>query len=56
MGLRQRGNESEMTSKKKKLRTEKKKNCEKKKKKKVPKKKGPRIERNKREVKNRQTH
>ncbi len=29
MGLRQRGNESEMTSAKKKLRTERKKNCEK---------------------------
>jgi hypothetical protein len=29
MGLRQKGNESEMTSEKKKLRTERKKNCEK---------------------------
>jgi hypothetical protein len=29
MGLHQRGNESEMTSKKKKLHTERKKNCEK---------------------------
>jgi len=29
MGLRQKGNESEMTSKKKKLCTERKKNCEK---------------------------
>jgi len=48
MGLRQRGNESEMTLEKKKLHTERKKNCEKEEERGYQKKKGPRIEKSKR--------